>query len=55
MVDEELVELLASELELVLGVLLDGLLVGDGVVLRGQVGLEGRNLEFSAKGSISGH
>ena len=37
---EELVELLAAELELVLGVLLDGLLVRDRVVVGGQESLE---------------
>ena len=43
MADEELVELLPLELELVLGVLLDGLLVGDGVVLGPQERLEGHH------------
>ena len=43
MADEELVELLPLELELVLGVLLDGLLVGDGVVLGAQERLEGHH------------
>ena len=41
--DEKLVELLPLELELVLGVLLDGLLVRDGVVLRPQERLEGHH------------
>ena len=39
-IDKELVELLPLELELIFGVLLDGLFVGDGVVLGRQVGLE---------------
>ena len=38
MADEKLVELLPLELELVLCVLLDGLLVGDGVVLLEYIG-----------------
>ena len=41
--DEKLVELLPLELELVLGVLLDGLLVSDGVVLGPQERLEGHH------------
>ena len=40
MIDKELIELLPLELQLVLCVLLDGLLVRDGVVLGSQVGLE---------------
>lgn len=40
MTGEELVELLAPELEFVLGVLLHCLLVGDRVVVGGQEGLE---------------
>lgn len=43
MTDKELVELLALELELVLRVFLDGLVVGDGVVLRAEERLEGHH------------
>jgi hypothetical protein len=41
--DEELIQLLPLELELILCVLLDSVVVGNGVVLRGEEGFEGHH------------
>lgn len=48
MIDEELVELLPLKLQLVVRILFDGLVVSDGIILGGQISLEGHHGRLNA-------